>query len=121
MSDAGYDSATCCKTGLRPATDAIPIMASLVRVRSLDALASAQAEDMFVSGLDRIDLLGGGMLRFVGYVEHSAREGGQIERLAAFRNIVMPAAALPDAIGKAILAMGRQVFVTPEGSLVLKH
>lgn len=75
-------------------------------------------KDLFICGLDRIESIGGGMLRFVLFVNFE-NECGAMEKSPAEIDIVMPASALPDAIGKAIVAVGRQVFIGTDGSMTL--
>jgi hypothetical protein len=75
--------------------------------------------DVFASGLERIEIVGGGCLRFVMYAMEQIE--GRMCRVEMERAIVMPLDALPDAIGKALMAMGRQVMVRPDGQITVAH
>lgn len=71
--------------------------------------------DVLVSGLDRIELVGTNLLRFVLFVswpEDRRRGPAEVD-------VVMPIEAVPDAIGKTMLAVGRQIFVTQDGEITL--
>lgn len=81
--------------------------------------STAAHADVFVSGLERIEVVGGGCLRFVMFtMEHIE---GRMCRVELDNAIVMPLDALPDAIGKALMAMGRQVVVRPNGQISVAH
>jgi hypothetical protein len=90
-------------------------MASVARLHRRQAVGEGSAGNVFISGLDHIEAIGGGMLRFVLYI-NIANEAGLLDAIPLDFDIVMPASALPDAIGKALSAMGRVVFAR-EGSL----
>lgn len=77
----------------------------------------AAGTDMFVSGVERIEPLEGGCVRVVLYVQ----KGEFLERKPATFDVIMPRDALPDAIGKAIAAMGSQVLVRADGTMTLKN
>jgi hypothetical protein len=79
----------------------------------------AGRHDLVVSGLDRIELVGTTLLRFVLFVSWPDEIGPGSSRLPAELDIVMPVEAVPDAIGKTMLAVGRQIFVTQEGEITL--
>lgn len=65
------------------------------------------ALEVFVSGLDRIEPVGGGCYRFVLY-------SGKEDRMVVLR-VVAPLEAFPDAIGKMLRCLGQQVFVDAQG------
>jgi hypothetical protein len=96
-------------------------MASLMRVRPQALLGAGYTTDVFVAGLERIESAGGGCLRFVLYVEGAAGPDGALQRLPAPVNVIAPLSAVPDAIGKMLAAIGRQVLVRPDGSITVKH
>lgn len=73
----------------------------------------------FISGLDSIQPLGNGNLEFVLYVMETT-DGESVKRLLD-ESIVMHIGALPDAVGKALMALGRQVLVSENGSVTVMH
>lgn len=75
--------------------------------------------DVFVSGLECIEPVGGGCLRFVLFV-NQVIDGVNV-RVSLDHAVVMPIDALPDAIGKALMALGRQVFIKPDGTMTVMH
>jgi hypothetical protein len=75
-------------------------------------------EDQFVSGIDRIENAGGQCVRLVTYVMRDI-DGNMTP--CEGPHVVMPLDALPDAVGKALSAMGRQIIVRPNGQVLLAN
>ena len=67
-------------------------------MRMVEAVA---VQDVFASGLGRVDILAGGFARFILYSERST-DDGPVYVVAA--RIVMPVSAVPDAILQATKA-----------------
>lgn len=63
--------------------------------------------DVFVSGLNHVELIGGGCARFVCYTVDQEDGGDGCRRISL--TFIVPIAALPDAIRKAIAAAGGSV------------
>ena len=74
--------------------------------------------DLYITGLDHIEPMVGGMLRFVLYVDRF-RPDGTKERMPADFDVVMSKDMLPDAIGKALAAIGRAMFSREDGAVAL--
>lgn len=79
----------------------------------------AQISTIFASGLERIEHAGGGCLRIVLFENKAIN--GIMERIQIVPDVIIPIDALPDAIGKAMMALGRQVCVRPDGSMTVAH
>lgn len=77
----------------------------------------AKEPDLFASGLHSIESIGGGNLRFVFYVV--TKEGGK--RTPLDRGLIMPIEFVPEAVGKTLMALGRQVIVSASGALTIAH
>jgi hypothetical protein len=92
-------------------------MASLEDRTCRQNLVRQFPEDLVADGLDRIEILPGRRLRFVFYI--AADQDGRGARVPTRCDLIMPLASIPDAIGKTMLAIGRQVFVKPDGSITL--
>lgn len=75
--------------------------------------------DVFVSGVERVEDAGGGCLRFVLFAWRVV-DGKQV-RAELDVAIVMPAAAVPEGIGKSMMALGRKVIARADGSLTVAH
>jgi hypothetical protein len=78
------------------------------------------ARDVFISGLDRVESAGPGVVRYVLYVLRRDEHGVEFRCPTEF-NILAPEAAMPDAVGKMIASLGRQVIVAGDGTLTVKH
>lgn len=78
-----------------------------------------QQPDIFASGLHSIEHAGGGCFRFVLYVNKII--DGKTVRVLVDPGVVMPIDAIPDAIGKTLMALGRQVVVSASGVLTVAH
>lgn len=78
------------------------------------------ASDLFVSCVNTIEVIGGGMVRVTFLVNLSGTDG-RLHAEPADWALVMPAASFPDGIGKAIAATARCVFATPDGEIILRH
>lgn len=74
---------------------------------------------VFVSGLEAVERVGGDCLRFVFFVNEMLN--GKLTRVLQQQTVVMPITALPDAIGKSLTALGRQVLVRADGSVTAMH
>lgn len=85
----------------------------------LNGNALITKRDLFVSGLERVERAGGSCLRFVPYVIHTIE--GRETAVSADNSFVMPIEAIPDAIGKAMMALGRHVLIKPDGSVTVAH
>lgn len=66
-------------------------------------MVGSQAPEFFVSGLDHIELIGGGCARFVWFVNQTDDEGNV--RRQPVLNVVVPVDAFPDAILQATMAL----------------
>lgn len=77
------------------------------------------ARDEFVSGVEYVEAIGGGILRIVFYVTHVI-EGCQV-RAPAPINLLMSTDACPTAIGKMMGAMERKISIREDGLLVVCH
>lgn len=66
-----------------------------------------------VAGVDRIVELNGGSLLLVLFVEDAGRR--QVLDGPNDEGLVVPVSAIPDAIGKAMLAIGRKVIAHEDG------
>lgn len=76
--------------------------------------------DMIVSGVESITDIGGGRIRVVYYVNRIDVDG-TLERMPIETTLVMPINTVADAIGKAMLAIGRHIFTFRDGSLTIMH
>lgn len=93
-------------------------MASFAARRSSRLRTRDAPSDLVISGLHHIEAIGSGLVRLVWFTTVQA-ESGAIEPAPAEFNTVMPAEAIPDAIGKAIAATSRTVLIKPDGSMLL--
>lgn len=84
-----------------------------------EAHITDRAEDFFISGVRAIEVIGCGMVRATFFV-NLAGEGGKLEAKPAEFAIVMPVAMMPDAIGKAMMALGRTVLAR-DNEIVVRH
>lgn len=97
-------------------------MGSIIDVRHVQQPVVREfAQDLIVSGLDRVEFIGAGLVRFVLYVDLPAMAGPRGVRTAAERDLVMPLVNVPDGIGKTMLAMGRTIVVSRNGNLTIGH
>lgn len=78
-----------------------------------------QRSDTYFDGVDHFETAGGGCIRAVCYVNRII--AGKQTRVILASAYLIPATALPDAIGKALMMMARQVIVSPSGSLTILH
>lgn len=76
-----------------------------------------RARDEFISGVNYLEVIGGGLFRVTFYV-NVTDDMGLLECKTADFAVVMPLTALPDAIGKALAVTGKTVFAR-EGSLTV--
>lgn len=63
---------------------------------------SRAVQDQYVSGMSHVEVLSGGVSRYVFYTEERAPGGGVQRRVAV--NLIMPGDALPDAVMKACMS-----------------
>lgn len=77
------------------------------------------ARDEFVSGVEYVEVIGGGMLRIVFHVNRVI-EGCQVPCPAPI-SLLMPADASANAIGKLMGALERKLSVREDGLLVVCH
>lgn len=66
-----------------------------------------------VSGIESITDIGGGQIR-VAYYVNRPNAAGAIERVTLPIAHIMPATAVPDAIGKSMMAIGRKVLASDD-------
>lgn len=76
------------------------------------------AQDLFVSSVNTIEVIGGGLVRVTFMVNRN--NGGGLEPEPADFAVVLPLTAVPDGIGKAMLACGRKIMASEEG-ISLRH
>lgn len=89
-----------------------------IQTRTAEVITPARNR-IFTSGLECIANVGGGCLEFIMFVNQDI--DGHTVRVRLDESVVMPVEALPDAIGKALMALGRQVFVRPDGTITVMH
>lgn len=77
-----------------------------------------RADDKFVYSLDRLEIIGCGQVRATFLVKIGTDEGGFELKPASFA-VVIPATSLPDAIGKAMVAIGKNIYAFADGSLTV--
>jgi aromatic ring-opening dioxygenase LigB subunit len=83
-------------------------------------LASADVRhDTYFDGVDHFENMDGGNIRVICYVNRIV--DGKRTRVILDHGLVMPASAFPDAIGKALMQLARQVVVSPNGTLSISH
>lgn len=75
--------------------------------------------DLYFDGVDHFESVDGGNVRVVCYVNKMIH--GKRTRVILDDGYIIPSSALPDAIGKALMALARQVIVSPSGSLTILH
>lgn len=80
--------------------------------------APTRSDDLFVSGVDTIEMIGGGMARLTYSVNRSGEDGRLHPEPADFA-LVMPVTAIPDFIGKAIAVTSHAIFVSADGKMTL--
>lgn len=78
-----------------------------------------RAADEFVSGVNHMEIIGGGLLRVTFFVNVS--DGGALVSVPANHALVMPLCALPDAIGKAIATSSHSIFARADGLTLRMH
>lgn len=76
------------------------------------------AHDEFVSKVNTIEVIGGGLVRVTFLVNHN--DGNGMVAVPAKFAIVIPLTEMPDGIGKAMLAIGRKV-IAGDGGIKLAH
>lgn len=77
-------------------------------------------QDLFVSSVNTIEVIGGGMVR-VSFFVNENRDGCGLKPYPADWCLVIPASAVPDGIGKAIAATARMVIADTDGNITLVH
>jgi hypothetical protein len=83
------------------------------------AMTALHRSDLYFDGVDHFEAAGGGNIRVVCYVLRIIE--GKQTRVILDETFLMPAASFPDAIGKALMALARQVVVSPSGTLTILH
>lgn len=95
-------------------------MASFADTRRHIAPSDDFLPDTLVSGIESIADIGGGLVRIIYYVNARSTDG-MLERRLIGHAHVMPMCAVTDAIGKAMLVIGRKVIARDDGSLTVTH
>lgn len=93
-------------------------MASVTERRARQT-GGPHAQDLFVSNVNTIEVIGGGLVRVTFFVNYN-NGGGTLEPEPADFALVLPLTAMPDGIGKAMLAMGRRIMASEDG-LSVRH
>lgn len=82
-------------------------------------LPSRTYTDTYIEGIAHIELAEGGYVRAVCFINRKIN--GETRRVISDEAYMIPIAALPDAVGKALMVLARHVVVSPEGSLTIWH
>ncbi len=77
----------------------------------------SSGSDQFVSGIERVEVLGGSVARLVPFVTVTI-EGRQV-RAECDDALILPMSALADLAGKLITAMGKPVTVDEKGRVLV--
>jgi hypothetical protein len=97
-------------------------MASIIDTRRCyRPIARNIQQDLVVSGLDRVEMIGADLVRFVLFVDLPPMGRTAPVRVAAERDLVMPIANVPDGLGKTMLAVSRTIIVSRSGNLTIGH
>jgi hypothetical protein len=92
-------------------------MGTFQKVAPAPAVELTAVEEYFVSGIDRIEPLGGGNYRIVLYVNEPGPDptgdGMRVVKLKVIGSIE----GFPEAIGQLLAVLGKQVIVTSAGLL----
>lgn len=88
-----------------------------VAMRSARRVSGLVEIEIPVSGVDDIVDIGGGQVR-VTYYLNRPMPGGGLERVLLPHAHIMSAGAIPDAIGKGLLAIGRKIIAREDGLTV---
>ncbi len=70
-------------------------------------MSKQDAPDIFVSGLDHVELIGNGLARFVMFANAPGENGEDARR---FVSLVMPVSEVPDAVRKTMVVPTAQIL-----------
>lgn len=94
-------------------------MASFLKARRASPHVGVAIHDVVVSGVESVTDIGGGMVRAEFFVNRKSAVTGLLERVVLPDALVMPISMVPDAIGKAMIAIGRKIIASEDGLTVV--